>query len=145
MNQPYNLYQQTSITTSNPMKIVLMLYDGAIGFLKDSIEAINKKDVKSKIVAINRAKDIITELNNSLKCEIGGELAVNLRRLYFFMDRHLFQANLNNNTKAIHEVIQLLSTLREAWQDAYNQTAVPGTIPYNQIENRSYRRSGIRV
>ena len=145
MNQPYNLYQQTSITTSNPMKLVLMLYDAAISFLKDSIEAINKKDVKSKITAINRAKDIIAELNNSLRCEIGGEFALNLRKLYFFMDRHLFQANLKNNTQAIREVIKLLSTLREAWQDAYNQTAVPGTAPYNQIESRSYRRSGIRI
>ena len=145
MNQTYNLYQQTSITTSNPMKLVLMLYDGAIGFLKDSIEAINKKDVKSKIIAINRAKDIITELNNSLKCEIGGEFALTLRRLYYFMDRHLFQANLKNDVQAIREVIQLLSSLREAWQDAYNQTAVPGTAPYNQIENRSYRQSGIRI
>ena len=145
MNQPYNLYQQTSVTTCNPMKLVVMLYDGAINFLKESIEDIGKKEIKNKIIAINRAKDIITELNNSLKCEIGGEFALTLRRLYYFMDRHLFQANLNNNTQAIHEVIKLLSTLREAWQDAYNQTAVPGTAPYDQIENRSYRQSGIRI
>ncbi len=145
MNQPYNLYQQTGITTSNPMKLVLMLYDGAINFLKESIEDIGKRDIKNKIIAINRAKEIIAELNNALNCEIGGEFALHLRRLYFFMDRHLFQANLKNDTQAIREVIQILSSLREAWQDAYNQQMVPGTLPYKQIGSQSYRQSGIRI
>jgi flagellar secretion chaperone FliS len=145
MNQPYNRYQQASITTSNPMKLVLMLYDGAINFLKDSIEYLAKRDIKNKNIAITRAKDIIEELNNSLNTEVGGEFALHLRRLYFFMNRHLFQANLNNNTEAIREVIQLLSGLREAWQDAYNQQTAPSALPIHQIESQLYRQSGIRI
>jgi flagellar protein FliS len=145
MNQSYNLYQQPAIVTSNPMKLVLILYDGAINFLNESIENIEKKDIKNKNIAINRAKDIITELNNSLNCEIGGEFALHLRRLYFFMNRHLFQANLKNDSQAIHQVIQLLLSLREAWQDAYNQQTAPGTHPCNQIESQSYRQPGINV
>jgi len=145
MNQSYNLYQQTSVTTSNPMKLVLMLYDGAIQFLKESTEFIGKKEIQNKIVTINRAKDILAELNSSLNCEIGGEFALRLRSLYLFMDRHLFQANLKNDVRAIEDVIRLLTTLREAWQDAYNQTAAPGAPSYQQIESRSYRQSGIRI
>lgn len=145
MNQPYSRYQQTDITTSNPMKLVLMLYDGALTFLKKSIEDIEKKDIKNKTIAINKARDIIEELNNSLKTEIGGEFAHHLRRLYFFVNRHLFQANLKNDVQKIREVIQLLTSLREAWQEAYNQNATPGTLPYNQIESQSYRQSGIRI
>ena len=145
MNQPYNLYQQTSVTTSNPMKLVVMLYDGAINFLKESIEDIGKKEIKNKIIAINRAKDIIAELNNSLNCEIGGDFALRLRSLYFFMDRHLFQADLKNDAQAIREVIQLLSNLREAWQDAYNQLMAPGAPSIHQIGSQSIRQPGISI
>jgi flagellar protein FliS len=145
MNQPYHLYQQTNVTTSNSMKLVVMLYDGAINFLKESIEDIGKKEIKNKFIAINRAKDIIAELNNSLNTEIGGELARNLRKLYFFMNRHLLQANLNNDTQGIREVIQLLSSLREAWQDAYNQQMAPGVPSHSQFKTQPYRQSGIRI
>jgi flagellar protein FliS len=127
------------------MKLVLMLYDGAINFLKDSTEHLVKKDVKNRTLSINRARDIIEELNNSLNTEVGGEFALHLRRLYFFMNRHLFQANMKNDAQAIREVIQLLSSLREAWQDAYNQQMAPGALPYNQIGSQSIRQSGITV
>ncbi len=145
MNQPYQLYQQTGVTTSNPMKLVLMLYDGAINFLKDSIEYVAKRDIKNKNISMTRARDIIEELNNSLNTAVGGEFALHLRRLYFFMNRHLLQANLKNNPQAIREVIQLLSSLREAWQDAYNQNVAPGVISQSQIESQSYRQPGIRI
>jgi flagellar secretion chaperone FliS len=145
MNQPYHRYQQTGITTSNPMKLVLMLYDGAINFLKDSIDHLAKKDIKNKNLSITKARNIIEELNNSLNTEIGGEFALHLRKLYFFMNRHLLQANLNNNAQAIREVIQLLSSLREAWQEAYNEQIASGALSQSQMESESYRQPGIRI
>jgi len=141
----YSAYKQTDINTARPRKIVLMLYDGAIGFLNRSVEYAVKKDIKNKNIFLNKARDIIQELNNSLNTEIGGEFAFHLRRLYFFMNRHLLRANLENDSKAIREVIQLLSSLREAWEDAYRQQTGPGAPPHGQIEIRSYRQPGIRI
>jgi flagellar secretion chaperone FliS len=145
MNQPYQVYQQTRVTTSNPMKLVLMLYDGAITFLKKSIENVEKKETKNKIAAINRAKEIIAELNSSLNCEIGGEFALRLRDLYFFMDRHLFQASVKDDVQAIRDVIQLLSSLREAWQNAYDQVTAPDNLSRHPNQNPPLRQSGIRI
>jgi flagellar secretion chaperone FliS len=145
MNTSYHAYRQTSITTSSPMKLVLMLYDGALNFLERSIEAMNQKEMKNKTIALNRARDIIEELNNSLNTEIGGAMAVQLRRLYFFMNRHLFQANLKNDIQAVQEVIRLLSSLREAWQHVHDQSSAPGGLPQGEIEAHSCRQSGIRI
>ena len=49
MNQNYYRYRQIEVNTSNPLKLVLMLYDGAINFLKKSIAyAGNKESVTKK-------------------------------------------------------------------------------------------------
>ena len=40
----FNAYKTNSITTQTPGQIVVMLYDGAIRFLKESCEAIEKND-----------------------------------------------------------------------------------------------------
>ena len=121
MNQDISRYSQIDINTSNPLKIVLMLYDGAITFLNKAVDYLEKNDIPNKNVYANNAREIIEELNNSLNMDAGGELASNLRRLYFFMNRHLMKANWDNDVKGIREVIQMLTNLREGWQDAYMQ------------------------
>jgi len=145
MNQPYATYQQIDVNTSNPMKLVLMLYDGAIGFLRKSTEYGEKKDIKNKNIYANKARDIILELNNSLNLEAGGEIAHHLRGLYLFMNRHLMQANWNNDIKGITEVIQLLSNLREGWQEVYNQTAATQNPVYHRIKTQSNQQRGFRI
>lgn len=121
MNQTYSTYKRVEVNTANPLKLVLMLYDGAISYLKKALDHADKRDVKHRNIYANKARDIIVELNNSLNMEAGGEISQNLRRLYFFMDNHLMRANWSNDTQGLKEVMQLLENLREAWQDVYNQ------------------------
>jgi flagellar protein FliS len=121
MNQVYSIYNQIDISTSNPLKIVLMLYDGAINFLNRAIRFADKGDIKHKNIYANKTRDIIEELNNSLNTEAGDELARQLRSLYFFMNRHLMKANWADDTKGMQEVVDMLANLREAWRDAYHQ------------------------
>jgi flagellar secretion chaperone FliS len=123
MNPGYATYAQLDFNTSNPMKIVLMLYDGAIDFLNKARDCNERGDIKNKNVFANNARDIITELNTTLNMEAGGEIAQSLRRLYFFMERHLMQANRLGNAQGFNEIVDLLSNLREAWQEVYQQKA----------------------
>jgi len=138
MNQVYSIYNQIDISTSNPLKIVLMLYDGAINFLNRAIQFADEGDIKHKNIYANKARDIIEELNNSLNTEVGEDLAGQLRGLYHFMGRHLMKANWENDTQGMNEVIKMLSSLREAWQDAYHQ---------QQTENRNPQpmTAGLRI
>ena len=121
MNHGYSMYNQVDINTSNPLKVVLMLYDGAINFLKKAIDYAEQGDIKNKNIYANMARDIIVEFNNSLDIEAGGEIAKGLRSLYFFMNRQLMESNWNNDVQGLSQVVQLLSSLREGWQHAYNQ------------------------
>ena len=121
MNHYYSNYKETDINTATPLKIILKLYDGSISFLKKSIEYSEKGDIKNKNIYANNAREIIMALNNSLNVEAGGEIAQNLRSLYLYMNRQVMQSNWQDNTQGLKEVIQLLSNLREAWEDIYSK------------------------
>ena len=109
-------YRENSVVTQPEGTVVVMLYDGAIRFLRKAVEAIADRKPGEKGKLIGNAVDIIQELNLSLNTEAGGDIAANLRSLYLFMIRHLNQANFNQDPQKVREVIALLEELRAGWK-----------------------------
>ena len=109
-------YQQTAIGTQSKGRLIVMLYDGAIKFLKLAVRELEAGNHAAKGQYINRAQDIINELNAVLDMETGGEIASNLRRLYLFMNRRLSEANGKRDPQMIREVITLLEELNQSWR-----------------------------
>lgn len=111
-----SLYQETTVTTQNRGKLIVLLYDGAIKFLRQTIRDIEAGDYMAKGRNLRKAQDIILELNTVLDMESGGEIAQNLRSLYNFMNRQLTQANVKNDKDMVQDVIRLLETLNQSWR-----------------------------
>lgn len=109
-------YQQVAIGTQSKGRLIVMLYDGAIKFLKLAIQELEAKNYAAKGQYINRAQDILNELNAVLNMEAGGEIAQNLRKLYLFMNGRLSQANAKRDPQMIQEVITLLEELNQSWK-----------------------------
>jgi flagellar secretion chaperone FliS len=109
-------YQQTAIGTQSKGRLIVMLYDGAIKFMKLAIQELEAGNHAAKGQYIGRARDIISELNAVLDVETGGEVARNLRKLYVFMSRRLFEANANSDPQMIREVISLMEELNQSWK-----------------------------
>ncbi len=109
-------YKETSVLTQNKGKLIVMLYDGAIKFLRLAIKEIEARNPEAKGEYIAKAQDIINELNAVLDMEAGGEIAMNLRKLYCFMNGHLSQANIKQDPAKIEEVIKLLEELNQGWK-----------------------------
>ena len=112
----FNVYQETAISTQNRGRLIVMLYDGAMKFLRQAIEDIHQEDMTAKGKHIAKAQDILFELNTVLDMEKGGEIAQNLRSLYNFMQRHLTEANVRKDPRMIREVIDLLEELNQSWR-----------------------------
>ena len=87
-------YQDNAVSTQSKGRLIVMLYDGAIKFMKLAIMEMEKKNYEAKGRYINKALDIINELNVVLDMDAGGEIAGNLRKLYIFMNNRLSQANI---------------------------------------------------
>jgi flagellar protein FliS len=98
------------------VKIILMLYDGAISYLQTASKYAQSGDVTKKNIYINKTLDILDELERNLDMELGGEIAQNLSRIYAFMRTHLQNGLDTKDTKSNDEVIKLLNTLRDSWQ-----------------------------
>jgi flagellar protein FliS len=109
-------YQETAITTQTKGRLIVMLYDGAIKFLKLAIKELQANNTEQKGKYINKALDIIFELNTVLDTEAGGQVAANLRSLYTFMIRHLHEANTKQDIGKIEEVLKLLEELNQSWK-----------------------------
>ena len=113
-------YTQSSILTASREELVVMLYDGAIRFLRQSAEAMRGGDREGSRNKMRRAEAIIDELNTSLDMSYG-EVPARLRSIYLFCKRHLIHANAATDPEAIEAVVRLLAELRSAW----NQIARP--------------------
>ena len=109
-------YQETSIATESKGRLVVMLYDGAIKFMRLAIKELEAKDYEAKGRYIDRAQDVINELNAVLDMESGGEIAANLRKLYVFMSKRLSEANVQRDPQMIREVISLMEELNKGWK-----------------------------
>ena len=88
-------YRKTDIFTSDPMKLVIMCYEGAIESLKLAKEKMKEKDYEKKAKAIVKAQNIIDELLCSLDSEKGEVIARNLSNLYNYMLRRILFGNVN--------------------------------------------------
>ena len=115
-NNPYAQYKQISVETASPAQLLIMLYDGAIKFLHQSIEAIESKDIEKANLYLWKTMEIIQELVISLDMKI--EISQNLYDLYDYYYRRLMEANLKKDRAIAEEVLQFMQELRDAWAQA---------------------------
>ncbi len=118
MKNVYQKYQTQSVQTASREKLLLMLYEGAIKFVKKALVALEAKDIAGRGMNIGRAYDIILELNNTLDHRVGGDISKNLEQLYMFMTDRLTQANIRGEAKPLEEVLKILEILYQGWNEA---------------------------
>ena len=109
-------YQNSAVTTQSKGRLIVLLYDGAIKFMKLAIKELEAENYEAKSQYINKAQDVINELNAVLDMDAGGEIASNLRKLYCFMNTHLSEANSKRDPQMIREVIELMEELNQSWK-----------------------------
>ncbi|HEY2990949.1 MAG TPA: flagellar export chaperone FliS [Candidatus Binatia bacterium] len=123
-----NAYKRNEVLTADRGTVLLMLYQGAIDFLKKAKERMGEGDMAGKGTYISKTHAIISEFISSLNHEIGGELSRTLEDLYKFMLDQLMQAHVGNESKPLDDVIALLETLKEGWQGAVVQAREQGVL-----------------
>jgi flagellar secretion chaperone FliS len=128
-------YRHTQVTTVDKGRLIVLLYEGAIKFMRQATDCAQCGDIAGKANNINRALDIIAELNQSLNLSEGGEIAANLRRLYLFWSEHLIQAKIKKDTKNIMDVIGMMSSLNEAWNYVVAQPEAQEAVPKNESKS----------
>lgn len=125
-NNPYQAYANTQATTATPGELTLMLYNGAIRFMKQAISALDKQDVNQSHKNLVKSQDIILELMSTLNMDY--PISNNLMSLYDFMHRQLVQSNVSKNAKLVQEVLELTEELRDTWVQVIKQSRTQPAI-----------------
>ena len=118
-----------AVETASPLKLVVMLYEGAIKAVGLARYHMEQNHIADKGMAISKAIAIIDEgLRQSLDKTKGGELAENLDQLYRYMVDQLLQANIHNKLDVLEHVGRLLAELKESW-DTIEAGSRAGAVP----------------
>lgn len=115
MSQYKQVGTQIGADGADPHQLIVMLFDGALERIAIAKGAIERESIEEKGQKIGRAIAIVDGLRASLDKDQGGEIAENLDNLYDYMQRRLFEANLNNDLGILNEVADLLIEVRSAW------------------------------
>ena len=105
-------------TTNNKERILLMLYDGAVRFVRFARLGIEKKNAKIRGENISKVMAILMELDCALDREMEEDLIENLSNLYHYMMDLLSIANVRNDTVVLDEVERLLCELKDGFVEA---------------------------
>jgi flagellar protein FliS len=118
MKNAYQKYKNTSIQSASKEKLLLMLYEGAIRFLKTAIKAAEEKNIAERGWNIGKTFDIIMELNNTLDHKVGGDIAKNLEQLYMYIMEQLTKANISGSPEPLKSALMVLENLYGGWVQA---------------------------
>lgn len=116
---PQNQYKQDYVTTASPVDLVIMLYEGCIKQLKLAKIHMESKEPARVSECFEKAEEILLELVRSLNLSI--PISENLLELYQFMVDEIVQAGLTNDMERIEPVIEMLTSLSEAWSEVKTQ------------------------
>jgi len=111
---PQVAYRRGEVLSATPGQLVVLLYDGAARFLRQTATAMSAGEVQRAHTTLRRAERIIRYLDGSLDFE-QGEIPQRLHAIYVFCLRQLSDARFDQDVAKVQDVSGLLGELREAW------------------------------
>lgn len=144
----YNAYRESAVNTVEDNRMVLLkLFEGLIKFIGAAKRGIEVKSPKIRGENISKAMAIITELHCAVDMERGGSIAANLDSLYKYVMDQLTQGNIKNDTEALTQAENILTTLKEGFEGAVQQQklAAKATIHPHEMETTRMERVSYAV
>lgn len=112
----YEQYKTQSVNTMTRGEMLLLLYDELIKRLARAEIALDDKDYELFDHSVQRAKDIVKYLNETLNLDY--QISFELRRMYDFFSYELNRFQIGRNKKVSEELKPLIIDLRDAFREA---------------------------
>lgn len=116
INNPYQTYQQNSVTTASPQELTLMLYNGCLKFIKLAKRAMDEGKIEEKNTNLIKAQNIIREFQITLDRDV--EISQGLDQLYEYINFRLMEANMKNDLVILEDAEAQVKELRDTWKEA---------------------------
>ncbi len=138
-------YFVAEVQTATPQQLRLMLIEGAIRFARQTADLWTEGKLYEAGHAVDRCRDIITELMTRMNRARQPELTDRVASIYAWMYAEITHAHIGHDVARMKEVIRVLEVERGTWQqlcellptapvssnetpavDTFSVTAVPG-------------------
>jgi flagellar protein FliS len=113
-------YLQNNVMTASPVKLVKLLYEGALRHMEVARIELSSKETSSSAKAgesLGRSLAILGELRASLDMQAGAAISTDLDRLYEFAIHSISEANIHRDPKPLESSIKVVRTLKGAWDE----------------------------
>lgn len=124
-----DVYLKNAVMTATPEQLQLMLYDGAIRFVRQAREALLANDLTTSCEKLLRAQRIMLELESGLRHDVNPALCSQLVALYRFVYQRLIDANIQRDLPALDESLRILEHQRETWRILLQRVAEADVSP----------------
>jgi flagellar secretion chaperone FliS len=109
-------YHAARFENAPPLKLVQMMYEGALRFLEQAEAALAAADGARFQERCLRAQAVVAELRLSLDAAQAPELAANLDSLYLFAEAQIRGAMLAETAQELGPAREVLATLLDGWK-----------------------------
>ena len=123
-----NAYRENSVMSMSRAELVPLMYEHLLVGLKRASKQIRDRDIEGKAASVEKASGILYELMASLNFEEGGEIAPRLASLYGYFLRELTEASRTLDADRLDPLIEMVSSLHEAWVEATQDVASKGEV-----------------
>ena len=110
-----DIYLKNNVEGMNNDELVLFIYQEMLKVLNRAIYYFEKNDIEQRVIAINKAIEVVNALMSILNFEQGGEIAIRLRSLYLYSVKKLTTANFDKDPKCVEDVIRIFKDLYSGW------------------------------
>ena len=111
-------YQQTSAQGASPIGLVLSLHDTIIRDFRRADAAMSKGDVETRVSELNHALVVIAHLQSVLDFDRGADAAKRFNAFYEVTRGMILTVNVDVNRETLQKLIEMCSSMRQAWQQA---------------------------
>lgn len=115
MQQYQRVNVQAQVAEASPHRLIQMLMEGGLERMAQAQGAMMRDQAPLKGELISKSIAIIGGLREALDPTQGGEIAINLDRLYEYMIARLIEANKVNDPALVNEVAGLLREVKSGW------------------------------
>lgn len=123
---PYAKYANNRILTASPAELTLMLYEGAIKFCNLAKVDLEKKEYGDAMHHVQRARNIIVELQSTLNFDY--PIAQDFDLIYTYIFQLMVQCNRDHDMESLDEILEQLRELRDMWKQIIKQSGVAGKL-----------------
>lgn len=118
-------YRDMEIQAATPEKLLCIVFEQLVANLERARVAIEHNDIELRVVALRRARGLVTELLVTLDLEKAGSLGVELAGIYQVMLVELVDVGMRRDLVVMSKLINIAKALRDGFVGAAAKLSSP--------------------